>query len=340
MVAMLVAAASIAQSIGAAQAASGPTEWDSFMYGDGHATSTVGAAHRLVSGLASGSGSTVGPDGALYVTEGATGRIVRVDPATGDVSTFMSGLPAQLIPLGGAMDVAFIDDTAYVLVTLVGAQFGGTSVVGIYRVDDPTSAHAIADIGSWAEAHPPVADIFIPTGLQYAMQPYGDGFLVTDGHHNRVYRVTLDGIVSDVIAFGDVVPTGLAMAGDRVFMAEAGPVPHLPQDGRVISFDPSSPDPTAVAAGGRLLVDVELDGSGDLFALAQGVFPADGEPGSPANPNTGQLLRADQTGTFSVLADGLNQPTSMELIDGNAYVVTLGGEVWVIDDVAGAVVDD
>ena len=29
----------------------------------------------LVTGLASGSGSTIGPGGALYVTEGATGRI-------------------------------------------------------------------------------------------------------------------------------------------------------------------------------------------------------------------------------------------------------------------------
>jgi hypothetical protein len=55
--------------------------------------------------------------------------------------------------------------------------------------------------------------------------------------------------------------------------------------------------------------------------------------GSPALPNTGQLLRANRHGTFSVVADHLNQPTSLELIRDTAYVVTLGGEVWKITSV-------
>ena len=50
-------------------------------------------AALLVTGLKGASGSTVGPDGALYVTEGAAGRISRVDPKTGEVTTFASGLP-------------------------------------------------------------------------------------------------------------------------------------------------------------------------------------------------------------------------------------------------------
>jgi hypothetical protein len=37
-------------------------------------------ARLLVSGLASGSGSTIGPDGALYVTEVVTGRVLCVNP--------------------------------------------------------------------------------------------------------------------------------------------------------------------------------------------------------------------------------------------------------------------
>ena len=55
-------------------------------------------ATRLTAGLASGSGSTVGPDGALYVTEGAAGRISRVDPQTGAITTFASGLPIWVFP--------------------------------------------------------------------------------------------------------------------------------------------------------------------------------------------------------------------------------------------------
>jgi hypothetical protein len=69
----------------------------------------------------------------LFVTEGAAGRVSRVDPKTGQVTTFASGLPPFIVGIGGAMDVAFIGSTAYVLVTLVGPDVGGSDVVGIYR---------------------------------------------------------------------------------------------------------------------------------------------------------------------------------------------------------------
>jgi hypothetical protein len=32
-----------------------------------------------------------------------------------------------------------------------------------------------------------------------------------------------------------------------------------------------------------------------------------------------------------VIADGLNQPTSFEIIRNTAYIVTLGGEIWKIE---------
>ncbi len=85
-------------------------------------------AVELASGLGGGAGSTLGPDGALYVTEPAAGRISRVDPTTGEVTTFASGLPLAILEtvVGGAMDVAFIGNTAYALVTLVGSDLGGS----------------------------------------------------------------------------------------------------------------------------------------------------------------------------------------------------------------------
>ena len=295
------------------------------------------AAAQLASGLQGTSGSTVGPDGALYVTESWVGRVTRIDPGSGETSTYAEGLPTTLpwVGLGGAMDLAFHDGVAYVLVTLVGLDVGGSDVVGLYRVDGPTTVTPVADIGSFNIANPSPTEWFIPTGVQYALEPWRGGFLVTDGHQNRVLRVTLDGEVSEFRAFDNVVPTGLEVLGGTVLMARTGPAPHEPGDGQVVSFGPSSSDVSLVAAGGPLMVDVERGRGRTLFALAQGTW--NGEfPGSPALPGTGSLHEIRSDGSLRLVADDLNLPTSLEIIDNVGYVVTLAGEVWTVPDLAGA----
>jgi len=300
-------------------------------------------ATRLVTGLVQGAkGSTIGPDGALYVTEGAAGRISRVDPLTGEKTTFASGLPKAILSIGGssiggAIDVAFIDNIAYVLVTLVSDPlFPSSDVDGIYRVDGPDSFTVVADIGAFNLANPPTIpfQVDVKTGLQFALQTYRGGFLVTDGHLNRVLRVTLDGEVTVLIAFDNIVPTGLAVRGNTVYMAEAGPVPHLPENGKVVSFEPKSPTAAAVASGAPLLVDVEFGPGNSLYALSQGIFPVGSPPATPALPNTGSLVKVNGDGTFTVVTDSLDRPTSLEFIGNTAYVVTLTGEIWKIDGVS------
>ena len=216
----------------------------------------------------------------------------------------------------------------------MGSDVGGSDTVGIYRVDGPNSFTVVADIGAFALSNPPSTPFDIPTGLQYALETYRGGFLVTDGHHNRVLQVTRDGEVTEFIAFDNIVPTGLEVSGNTVYMAEAGPVPHEPDDGKVVSFGPKSLTATEVASGASLLVDVEFGRGRDLFALSQGVFGG-GPPGSPAQPNTGSLVKVNGNGTFTVVADGLNLPTSLEFIGNTAYVVTLSGEIWKFDSVSG-----
>jgi hypothetical protein len=292
-------------------------------------------ASRLLTGLAGGSGSTVGPGVALYVAEPAAGDISRVDPRTGERTTFASGLPQSIIGLGGVMDVAFIGGTAYALVSVVGPDVGGDDVVGIYRIDGPHDFTVVADIGAFALSNPPPFPVDIPTGVQYALQTHRGGFLVTDGHHNRVYRVTRDGDVTEMIAFGNIVPTGLETIGNTIYMAEAGPVPHDPANGKVVTFRSKSPTATEVASGAPLLVDVERGRGRDLYALSQGDYSG-GPPGSPALPNTGSLVKVNGDGTFSAVFDGLDRPTSVELIRNTAYVVTLTGEIWEIDNPASA----
>jgi hypothetical protein len=275
----------------------------------------------------------------LFVTAPLTGSIWRVDPETGAVTLFASGLPARnpdFFFIGsGVVDVAFIGGTAYALVTGVGPDLepGRDDIVGIYRVDGPNSFTIVADLGAWSEDHPPATDIFVPSGFQYAIEPFRGGFLVTDGHHNRVLWVSRHGEITELIAFGNVVPTGLAVLGNSIFVAQAGPIPHEPEDGKVVVFGPKSTTATEIVAGARLAVDVEFGRGRTLFALAQGFWDGPFE-GTPALPNTGALMRVNGDGTLATIVDGLDRPTSFEIIKNTAYVVSLAGEVWKIDNIS------
>ena len=297
-------------------------------------------AHLLVTGLHRARGSTIGPDGALYVTESEIGRISRVDPKNGTVTTFASGLPTSPVGAGGVVDVAFVKRTAYALVTIVGSNFvaplpGEATSVGIYRVNGPNSFTFVTDIGRFSADHlpPPDFPIALKTGVQFALEPFRGGFLVSDGHHNRVLRVTRNGEISTLLQLGNIVPTGLTVRGHTVYMTEAGPIPHLPADGKVVTFSLRSPTATEIAHGAPLMVDVEF-GRGHLFAISQGIGSG-GPPATPAVPNTGSLVRVNRDGTFTTIKGGLDRPTSLKFIGNTAYVVTLAGEVWKIDHVGG-----
>ena len=298
---------------------------------------TTFAAPGCVGGC--GSGSTIGPDKSLYVTDGPGGRVLRVDPKTGATTTYASGLPPAIpdVGIGGAIDVAFVGDTAYVLVTLVGLAFGQPDVVnGIYRIEKNGNATAIADLGAWSIAHPPATDFFVPSGVQYALEKFRGGLLVSDGHHNRVLRVSRHGGIRELAAFGNIVPTGLEAHGRTILMGEAGPIPHLPETGRLTRFTPGSPA-TELASGASLIVDVELARCRQLYALSQGVWnlaPTPENEGKPAAPDTGRLLRVKRDGSFASVLDHLDRPTSLELIGDTAFVVTLTGKVLRIDDVS------
>jgi hypothetical protein len=67
---------------------------------------------------------------------------------------------------------------------------------------------------------------------------------------------------------------------------------------------------------------VEYGRGGRLHGLAQGDFPEGSDDGAPAMENTGSLVEANSDGTFTIITDGLNQPTSFEFIGNTAYVVT------------------
>jgi hypothetical protein len=285
----------------------------------------------MATGLQGAFGSTVGPGGALYVAASAAGRISRIDPRTGQITTVASGLPKTIpaVGLGGATDVAFIGNTMYVLVTLVSSDVGGSSVDGIYRVDGPNQFTVVANIGDFNINNPPTIpfSFLVKSGVLFAMKPYHKGFLVTDGYLNRMLQVTQDGQISILIAFDDIVPTGLITRGNTIYMAEAGPVPHLSQNGKVVSFEPGSEEVTEVASGASLLVGVKFGPNGSPHAPSQGPGVPGAPPGSPAQPNSGALVKANSDGTVTFIVDELNLPVSFDFIGSTAYVVTLTGDV-------------
>lgn len=276
-------------------------------------------------------GTALGPGGDLFVASPHDGTVYRIDRHTQEVITFHEGLPAQVLPLGGVMDIAFQGATAYALVTLVGPDVGGDAVVGLYRLDGATSTTLVANLGQWSAQHPPSTEYAVPSGVQYALQPFRGDFLVTDGHHNRVLRVGTNGSIEEFLTLGNVVPTGLDQRGSTILLAEAGPVPHDAETGRVVAVD-ASPATAAtatdvLASGGPLLVDVERGQGSSVYALAQGVFPSGGQPGAPALPDTGSLLRVNSDGSFTTIASGLDRPTSLEVSGLTAWVVGLAGDV-------------
>lgn len=289
-------------------------------------------------------GSTIGPDGALYVTDGMAGSVLRVDRRSGRVSTFATGLPAKAFPggdIGGPVDVAFAGRTPYVLVTLVsgmifGEPFGDPGAKnGLYRIEADGSNTLVADLGQWSVDNPPEPAFFVDTGVHFALEPYQDGFLVTDGHHNRVLRVGRHGSIEEVATFGNVVPTGLESAFGRIFVSQMGPIPHLPENGRVVALR-SGREPREVARGASMLIDVEKGPHGRLYGLSQGQWDGVGE-GSRAEPNTGRLVVLGQRGGVTPVVDRhgrelvLDRPSSVEFVGNTAYVLSVTGTVYRVD---------
>jgi sugar lactone lactonase YvrE len=78
---------------------------------------------------------------------------------------------------------------------------------------------------------------------------------------------------------------------------------------------------------------VEFGRGGTLFALSQGDWDGPFE-GTPALPNTGALMRVNGDGTLTTVVAGLDRPTSVEIIKNTAYVVSLAGEIWKIDNIS------
>ncbi len=140
------------------------------------------------------------------------------------------------------------------------------------------------------------------------------------------------GSIHELATFGNVVPTGLETAFGRVFVTQMGPIPHRPEDGKVVAVR-SGREPREVANGASMLIDVERGPHGKLYGLSQGQWDGVGE-GSRALPDTGRLVVVGRHGDLTPVVDGhgeelvLDRPTSVEFVGDTAYVVSVTGDVY------------
>jgi hypothetical protein len=82
---------------------------------------------------------------------GFTGRISKIDPATGARTTVIDKLPSNAGEQGDAVgpaDVAFVGSQLYYVQTHGGAVYGfPDNPTGVYRVNASGTAQLVADIG-------------------------------------------------------------------------------------------------------------------------------------------------------------------------------------------------
>ncbi|HRC61712.1 MAG: ScyD/ScyE family protein [Dehalococcoidia bacterium] len=295
---------------------------------DPPAAPTPTAGTKIATGFGMVLGTTVGPDNALYVADASTGSVWRVDPESGKKTLFAEGLPTS--EEGGVSDIAFIGFDLYALTTSVDSP----GVVGIYHLPKHGKWEILADLGAYSKAHPVGFADAAPTGNPFRLDVLDAGrLLVVDSNHNRLLVVeTDDGDISQLAQFQNIVPTGTALADNVLYLSQIGAFPHKPEDGRVWAVTLPEGEASLVAAGTPFIIDVEKGPSSRLYALSFGTQPNNPE-GPPADPFSGKLLLVGD-GSFQILVANLTMPTSLEVIGDTAYVTTLGGDVWRIDNVS------
>lgn len=126
----------------------------------------------------------------------------------------------------------------------------------------------------------------------------------------------------------DAVPTGLAIRGDRAWVALFGGFPFTPKGGAVVSL-PLEGDgiiPRTEVSGLDTPVDVEFTSAGELLILEMGAF----DMATGFVPGTGKLSIVDlDKGKPEVLLSGLDQPSGLLTgPDGAIYVSALSGHVY------------
>jgi hypothetical protein len=274
---------------------------------------------------------------AIVFTDLSSGKVVRRGP-DGTVTLLHDGLPT-------GKDVMDQPTGPYKVQVLDGRVFVAQGWQDVERGEGPYD-HAILELGAGA---PRVVnrEFWNPYDFLWG----GDAWYVADAGRNALLRLEPSGALTEVFAFPrlvheseamqtlsptefkagesyevDAVPTGVALAGERVYVALFGGFPFLDGGGLVVSL------PKAGGVGrARIEVktldaptDVAFDEAGRLLVLEMARY--DLEQGFL--PGTGRLLRVDlRDGSRRVLARGLSFPVTVLPEAEGALIVEMTGAI-------------
>ena len=293
-----------------------------------------------------GSTDFTAPDGSKF-TNGTTGRISKIDPATGIRTTVVDGLPSNGGDEGatGPADVAFLNGQLYYIQSHGGAFYGFPNTpTGLYKVNKDGTTKLVADIGKF-NLDQPVAPLVNHTqqdievgGNPYALTVRDGMFLEVDGNQNQVLQITSSGVMTRIAEFPThIVSTGIATdSTGPLYVGTLGQFPFSPDDGRVYQVGYPTGNLTQIASGVSSITDVEFGPGGQLYAVSFGAQGTDPN-GSPWMPFSAQIMKVDMaTGTFVPLVTGFSFSTSLLFNGDTAYIINDAvdafgsGEIWQI----------
>ena len=218
-------------------------------------------------------GALVEPKGTLLVPDGASGRIVRVDPKTGRRSVYAKGLgrvyslaygPDGLYAGTGTRIVRFVRGKAVTVVKGLHDAAGlAVATDGTIFATEQTGNRVVRfEAGTRARTVIAAAGIDQPLGLALA----ADGsVLIADSHHGRIVRVGDGGSLEPVFE-GLGLPVGLALAPDGSVLV-ADHVSHV-TTGKLLRLHADGTTDTLSNGKIRGLSGVAMARNGTLYATS------------------------------------------------------------------------
>jgi hypothetical protein len=279
----------------------------------------------VASGLSNPRGFTWSADGTLYLAQaGVAGDEVLVEAEgftavggpTSSVVTITDGCATPVAEgiqsvlwqeagwIWGAMDVEFLNDELYVLISGSGESWGTPDLSsGIYRVEADGSLTLAADISSWLPDNPPefiAPDYSGLDGSEFDMEPAGDAFLVSVADGGQIIRAVPDGEMTMLadLSVGHLVPTGIAVDSEGNAYVGFETTPPYPNGASKVVM--IAPDGTVSDAwtGLTAVTDVEIGPDGVLYAAEMSIDNSEEPPF--LNSTTGRIVR--QTGADTLEA--------------------------------------